>query len=166
MSPTEKLIIQNVYAEVAAEKPDTAYEYEGPIEDLPRNISPSGIVGLAGHPITNVSLKNIKIIYPGGSNRHYAYRGTEPDDLDSIPEMAASYPEFSQFKELPAWGFYIRHAENISFENVELIAKEEDYRPAMVVQESKNILLKNVDFKEPGKKAEELHTYKSQNVQR
>lgn len=158
--------IQNVYVEVAPEKPDTAYEYEGPIEDLPRNISPSGIVGLAGHPITNVSLKNIKIVYPGGSNPNYAYRGTDPNDLDSIPEMADSYPEFSQFKELPAWGFYIRHAENISFENVELIAKEQDYRPAMVVQQSKNISLKNVNFKEPEKKEEELHTYKSQNVQR
>ncbi|MBY5959525.1 glycoside hydrolase family 28 protein [Membranicola marinus] len=162
----DNITIQNVYAEVAAEKPDTAYEYEGPIEDLPRNISPSGIVGLVGTPITNVSLKNIKIIYPGGSNPNYAFRGTEPEDLDSIPEMADAYPEFSQFKELPAWGFYIRHAEDVSFENVELIAKEADYRPAMVVQDSKNISLKKVDFKEPGKKKKELHTYQSENVKR
>lgn len=44
--------------------------------------------------------------------------------------MRDTYPEFSQFKELPAWGFYIRHAKGITFDNVKFIAeKPGDYRP-------------------------------------
>ncbi len=156
--------IQNVYVEVAERKPDTAYQYEGPIEDLPRNISPSGIVGLPGHMISDVTLRNIEIVYPGGGNPHYAYRGTKPEELDSIPVMKDSYPEFSQFKELPAWGFYVRYADGITFENVHLTASENDYRPAVVIQESSNIQMKTVEFSEPGKNEKQIHTYRSSDV--
>ena len=33
-------------------------------------------------------------------------RGLTPAELDSIPEARKSYPEFSQFRELPAWGLH------------------------------------------------------------
>src|SRR4030095_367477 len=36
----ENIRIKNVTAEIGATKPDAGYEYEGPIEDMPRNISP------------------------------------------------------------------------------------------------------------------------------
>ena len=100
--------ISNVYAEVPATKPDAGYNYEGPVEDLPRNISPSAIVGMPDAMIENITLRNIEIHYPGGGNPNYAKVGL--DELDKVPEMGANYPEFSMFKELPAWGFYIRHA--------------------------------------------------------
>jgi len=138
------VVIQNVKVEVAKEKPDRGYSYEGPIEDNPRNPSPSSIVGLKNAPIRNVTFRNIEISYPGGSNPHYAYRGTSRTDLDSIPEMEASYPEFSQFKELPAWGFYIRHAENIHFEGVVLKLRAPDYRPMLVLDDVNGYALSRV----------------------
>ena len=144
------ITIQNMYAEIPETKPDAGYEYEGPIEDLPRNISPASIVGLSGQDITNVTLRNIRIVYPGGSNPIYAFRGIKPADLDSIPEMKAAYPEFSQFKELPAWGFYVRHAKNITFENVTLTAKTKDYRPAIVLDDVKGATLSGMKYIEPG----------------
>lgn len=156
--------IQNVYAEVPNTKPDAGYEYEGPIEDLPRNISPASIVGLPGQDITNVILRNIKIVYPGGGNPNYAYRGLKPAELDSIPEMAASYPEFSQFKELPAWGFYVRHAKNITFENVTLTAKARDYRPAIVLDDVKGITFTKMKYNEPGGSKKQLHAYKTTGI--
>src|SRR5690606_23846604 len=128
----KNITIKNVYAEVPLDKPDAGYNYEGPIEDLPRNISPASIVGLPEYKIENVRLENIELVYPGGGNPLYAHRGTDPSELDSIPEMADKYPEFSQFKELPAWGFYIRHAKNIDFKNVTFKAARKDYRPAIV----------------------------------
>lgn len=146
------IIIKNVYAEVPISKPDSGYLYEGPVEDLPRNISPCGIVGLPEYKIKNVTLENIRIVYPGGSNAHYAYRGLTKPELDSIPEMRNAYPEFSQFKELPAWGFYLRHAEDIKFKNVTLIAKNKEYRPAIVADDVKNILLDNMEFIESDSK--------------
>jgi hypothetical protein len=129
------VVIQNVYVEVPEGKPDMGYSYEGPIEDNPRNISPSSIVGLKDQPIRNVTLRNIEFVYPGGANPNYAYRGATREELEHIPEMEEAYPEFSQFKELPAWGFYIRHAEGITFENVRLRAVAKDYRPALVLDD-------------------------------
>jgi hypothetical protein len=57
------------------------------------------------------------------------------DELDKVPEMPKAYPEFSQFCELPAWGFYIRHAEGITFKTVKISAAESDYRPAIVLDD-------------------------------
>lgn len=142
------VIIQNVFAEITADKPDAGYVYEGPIEDNPRNISPSSIVGLEDMRIENVTLRNIEISYPGGANPNYAYRGTKAADLKEIPVMRDSYPEFSQFKELPAWGFFIKNADNIHFENVKLTARKSDYRPAIVVDNVTGFESKKVQFVE------------------
>ncbi|MCY1718749.1 glycosyl hydrolase family 28 protein [Prolixibacteraceae bacterium Z1-6] len=157
------ITIQNLYAEIPATKPDEGYEYEGPIEDLPRNISPASIVGLPGYDISNVTLRNIEIVYPGGSNPKYAYCGTKPADLDGIPEMAEKYPEFSQFKELPAWGFYVRHVKNLTFENVKLTAKDSEYRPAIVFDDVKGANLSGMQYSIPGK-LKKLIKYKSTGI--
>jgi polygalacturonase len=146
------ITISNVYAEVPFGKPDAGYNYEGPVEDLPRNISPASIVGLPQYKIQNVKLKNIEIVYPGAGNPLYAKRGLTPAELDSIPEMPAAYPEFSQFKELPAWGFYIRHAEGIEFENVTLTAQKRDYRPAIVIDDVNGASFKGMKYIEPESK--------------
>ena len=159
------IVIKNVYAEVPMDKPDAGYSYEGPIEDLPRNISPASIVGLPDCKIQDVRMENIEIVTCGGGNPLYAYRGLTPADLDSIPEMESTYPEFSQFKELPAWGFYIRHAEGITFNNVKFKALKKDYRPAIVTDDVNGLVLKNVEFKEPeSDKKEQVFTYKTQGV--
>lgn len=131
--------IKNVYAEVAESKADAGYRYEGPVEDLPRNISPSSIVGLPDWRIKDVTLSNIEIVYPGGGNPNYAYRGTTQDDLENIPEQPYRYPEFSQFEELPAWGFYIRHADGITLDSIVLTIMESDYRPVVVVDDVNNV---------------------------
>ena len=159
----KNITIQNVHVEIPAEKPDKGYEYEGPIEDMPRNVSPASIVGLPGNDICNVTLRNIEIIYPGGSNPKYAYRGTKAADLDGIPEMAEKYPEFSQWKELPAWGFYVRHAKDIKFENITLKAKDREYRPAIVFDDVKGAILENMNYCVPGR-GKKLHKYKSTGI--
>ncbi len=163
-SSMKGITISNVYAEVPEGKPDAGYDYEGPVEDLPRNISPCAIVGLPGRNVTDVTLKNVNIVFPGGGNPNYAKVGLSAKELDAIPEMPGAYPEFSQFKELPAWGFYIRHAEGITFDNVTLTAKAPDYRPAIVTDDVKNMTLTGVKYNEPGKGKKQVHTYKSTNI--
>ncbi|MEI7421825.1 MAG: glycosyl hydrolase family 28 protein [Prolixibacteraceae bacterium] len=148
----KNIVISNVYAEVPFGKPDAGYNYEGPVEDLPRNISPASIVGLPDYKIQNVKLKNIEIVYPGAGNPFYAKRGLTPAELDSIPEMRTAYPEFSQFKELPAWGLYVRHAEGIELENVTFTALKKDYRPSIVIDDVKGATFKVVKFNEPESK--------------
>jgi hypothetical protein len=142
------ILISNVYAEVPDTKPDAGYNYEGPVEDLPRNISPSSIVGMPDALIENVTLKNVEIRYPGGGNPNYARVGL--DELDKVPELAGSYPEFSMFKELPAWGFFIRHAKNIKFENVTLSCDKKDYRTAIVMDDVHGATISSLKTAAPG----------------
>lgn len=146
----ENIIISNVYAEVPETKPDAGYEYEGPVEDMPRNISPSSIVGMPDAKIANVTLKNIKIKHPGGGNARFAKAGL--DQLDKVPEMGASYPEFSMFGELPAWGLYIRHANDIKLINVNLTADKKDYRTAVVLDDVRKCNVSSLIVKEPSSK--------------
>lgn len=156
------ITISNVYAEVASAKPDAGYNYEGPVEDMPRNISPSSIVGMPDVKIQNITLKNIEIHHPGGGNPLFAKVGL--NELDKVPEMAASYPEFSMFKELPAWGFYIRHASNITFENVRLVCEKKDYRTAVILDDVTGGNIRSLKVEEPGSKKERVYTYKSTGI--
>lgn len=154
--------ISNVYAEVPATKPDAGYNYEGPVEDLPRNISPSSIVGMPDAMIENIALKNIEIHYPGGGNPHYAKVGL--DELDKVPELGANYPEFSMFKELPAWGFYIRHARGITMENVKLVCGKKDYRTAVVLDDVHGATFSKLQVTEPGSRKESIFSHNSTEI--
>lgn len=162
-SRMNKVYISNLYAEVPDTKPDAGYEYEGPVEDNPRNPSPSGIIGLPGNLITDVSIENVEIIYPGGGNPLYAKIGL--DELDKVPEMPKAYPEFSQHKELPAWGFYVRHTKGLVFKNVKLTARKKEYRPAIVLDDVHDGTFTGIVVEEPSKvKKEMIHVYKSTNI--
>lgn len=164
-SRMDNVHISNVYAEVPATKPDAGYEYEGPTEDNPRNISPSGIVGLENNHITNVSIENVEIVYPGGGDPNYAHVGT--DELDKVPEMPRAYPEFSQHKELPAWGFYVRHADGVTFRNVRLTARKADYRPAIVLDDVSRGSFTKIKVAEPkaGKK-QQIFAHNSKQIKK
>jgi hypothetical protein len=102
-----------------------------------QNICPAAIVGLPGYPVKNVRLENIRIVFPGGGV-------PKPDSvplkqIDSVAELPAKYPEFWMFGELPAWGFYLRHAEGIEFSNVCLVLKKAEFRPALVLDDVRRL---------------------------
>jgi polygalacturonase len=89
------------------------------------------IAGLPGHDIEDVKLSNIRIHYRGG--------GTKEDAARVVPENEKSYPEPSMFGVLPAYGFYVRHAKGITFDNVEVSFEKDDARPAFVLDDVKGI---------------------------
>jgi len=74
------------------------------------------------------------------------------NQLDSVPEKASAYPEFSMFKELPAWGVYIRHAKDIQFNNLKLICGKKDYRTAIVLDDVHHSRFISTTIKEADKK--------------
>jgi hypothetical protein len=159
----EGIKVSNLSVEIASSKPDTAYEYEGPIEDMPRNISPVIIIaGLPGSMISNVSFNNIELKHPGGGNPLFAK--VMLNELDSVPEMPTAYPDFSKFKELPAWGIYIRHAKDIQFTNVKLSCIKKDYRTAVVLDDTKNVHFTRTSITDPSKK-NTLYQQKSSGVE-
>jgi hypothetical protein len=148
-SRMNNITITNVYAEVPATKPDAGYQYEGPLEDMPRNISPAIIIaGLANKKISGVTLANIEIKHPGGGNPHFAK--VPLDALDSIPEIPAQYPDFSMFKELPAWAIYIRHANDLKFSNITLTADRNDYRLPVILDDVHKSQFVSMTVRQPG----------------
>jgi hypothetical protein len=150
-----KIRIADVKAEVPLLKPDQGYPIEGPPDHLnpgfdrmpirpshyhiyghpflPYNLLPSSIAGLPGFPVQDVVLEDVDITYGGGGDRSVAHIPLE--DLGRVPENRAQYPEFSMFGELPAWGFYLRHAEGVVFRNVTLRYRADDFRPAVVMDD-------------------------------
>ena len=89
------------------------------------------IAGLSGHDIEDVKLSNIRIQYKGG--------GTKADAVREIPEGEKSYPEPSLFGVTSAYGFFIRRARGIAFDNVEVSFEGDEARPAFVLEDVKNI---------------------------
>jgi hypothetical protein len=158
----ENIEINHLLVEIATRKPDSGYEYEGPIEDMPRNISPTVVIaGLPGAIITNVSLNNIQLKHPGGGNPNFAK--ILLNELDSVPEKPSAYPEFSMFHELPAWGIYIRHAKDIQINNLVLTCEKKDYRTAIVLDDVHHSQFSSMKIKEPGNK-KPFYQYRSSEI--
>lgn len=142
-SKVNNVIINDVKVEVPFGKPDIGYPLEGPLPKvLPHNLVPASVTGLAGHPVQNVKISNVEIVYGGGGNKEKAY--VSVDSLDKVPENPAGYPEFNMFGELPAWGLYVRHAEEIMLTDFKITLQKEDFRPALVFDDVKGLKLKNI----------------------
>jgi hypothetical protein len=90
------------------------------------NVGSTGcsITGIPGFPVRNVSLDQIRLMFDGGGTSDLVGR--------EIPEIPEKYPEFRMFGLLPAYGFYCRHVENLSFKDAEIGYLKPDARPAMV----------------------------------
>ena len=111
------------------------------------------IAGLPGHPVEDVRLSNIRLLYKGGGTREQA--ALEP------PERETNYPEPSMFGELPAYGFFIRHARNVELSNVEVGFMKEDLRPAFHLDDVRGAHFLGVS----AQKVEGVPTFVLKNVQ-
>jgi polygalacturonase len=132
--------IKDLTVEVPAGKPDKGYEMEGPeMGFAPHNPFPSSIVGLPGHPVEDVVLDNVKIIYRSTEDRSLGRYGL--DSLAFIPEKESDYPEYSMFGELPAWGLYVRHVDGLQLRQVVLTHEAPRFRRTMVFDDVKGLSL-------------------------
>jgi len=97
------------------------------------------ITGLPSYPIKNLTLENIHLTFKGGGTK---------DLLDrEIPDLPEKYPEQTMFGKLPAYGFYCRHAENLTFNDVQLDFVEADERPAIVCDDITGLELYKIKAK-------------------
>jgi polygalacturonase len=81
------------------------------------------IAGIPGARVKNVVVRDMNISIAGGGK----VKG------GAIPEAIGDYPESSMFGEnSPAYGFWLRHAEGISFENVKIRPTKPDGRPGFL----------------------------------
>ena len=85
------------------------------------------IAGLPGHSIEDVVLSNIRIHFAGG--------GTAEDAQRTAPEMVSGYPEPHLFGVLPSWGLFARHVSNLRVRGLELLTRDADARPAVLLDD-------------------------------
>jgi hypothetical protein len=133
--------IRDLIVVVPEGKPDRGYEMEGPEIRYPHNTFPASITGLPGHPVEDITLENVEIVYRGAAHKDTAWFGT--DSLEKVPEKESDYPEFSMFGELPAWGLYVRHVSGLMLRNVRLRVKK-DFRPAIIFDDVKGLKMQDV----------------------
>ena len=62
-----------------------------------------------------------------------------PREPYDTPEREKEYPEPSMFGMLPAYGFFVRHARVVEFDNVDVGFMKEDQRPAFVIDQVTDI---------------------------
>jgi polygalacturonase len=85
------------------------------------------IAGIPDHQIEDVTLSNIRIFYRGGGKKDQT--GAQP------PERDANYPEPSMFGEMPAYGFFVRHARGVEFNSVTVNYLTEEMRPPFFLED-------------------------------
>jgi hypothetical protein len=87
----------------------------------------SSTMGVPGYPVTEVSLKGIRITSTGGGAADALAR--------EVPEYEKDYPDASIFSDLPAYGLYCRHVKHLRLEEVDLKIAQPDARPALVMDD-------------------------------
>ncbi len=106
---------------------NTLYDYNGWCEGL------GGIIisGSTKSYAENIIFKNLDINLPGGFK--------DDNHKFKVREMGFLYPEYHRLDPVPAKGIYVRHAQNVTFENIRLTYKEEDIRQEIFTEDAKNV---------------------------
>ena len=132
MSTMKDVLIQNVYG--------TGIERYG-----------CSITGIPDAFVEGITLDNIQLSFTGGLDPLY-FEGNinRPEKVltvDNVPEKEKDYPRSEMFGKLPAYGFYIRHANNIKFNNVTLDYVLDENRPALVADDVNGLLIDRLHAK-------------------
>jgi polygalacturonase len=85
------------------------------------------IAGIPEHQVEDVTLSNIRIYYRGG--------GKKGQDEVQPPERETNYPEPSMFGETPSYGFFVRHARGVEFNNVTVSYLSPEMRPPFLLED-------------------------------
>lgn len=98
------------------------------------------VTGITRKNLGEISFKDIRVVMRGGVDKAVA----DPKENDS------AYPQSSMFGRIPAHAFFVRHADKVSFENIEVGTARPDARP----------WLRSVDAKVETKNIRELGVVK------
>ncbi len=146
----KNVLIKDAKVQIPFGRPDIDYDLRGPEVPFFHNAFPASMTGIPGNPVENVVIENLEISYPGRASKGMAYLPLSR--LKQVPENIKRYPEFDMFRELPAWGFYVRHVNGLQFKNVTLKLDNDDFRPAFVFDDVRDLKMENIDLPVSAKK--------------
>ena len=95
------------------------------------------VAGIPGHPVEDVTLSDIRLVYRG--------RGTAEDAVRQPPEVEEAYPEPSMFGTVPAFGFFVRHAQGLTMRDIVMTTMAPDSRPPLVLHDVTGMTLDHVE---------------------
>lgn len=99
------------------------------------------ISGIPGHDIEDVTLDNIRIEFQGG--------GTKAQAAIVPTEGEKDYPDPGHMGDMPSYGFFIRHVKGLEMRNIDIRYVKEDQRPPFVLNDVKDIRLRNIKAQHP-----------------
>ena len=98
---------------------------------------PSVITGIEGHNIQNVTFENLDLELKGGIKTA----------SQTVMEYDGKYPEGSKFGNTNAYGFFIRHTDNVDFIDCNLTSELPDAREWLVQEDVGKIITTNCRIK-------------------
>ena len=119
------------------------------------------IVGTPEHPVSKVSLSDIRVRFRGGLTFDDVeqQRGSNPFFFDHQGTAIISrsdgggYPEPSAHGIQPAWGLSVSHVSGLRLSNVRLETIEADERPAVYMQHNRKVRFRHVTAFNAGRPA-------------
>jgi hypothetical protein len=98
------------------------------------------ITGMPGHPIENITLRNISIQYKGG--------GTLAQAARIFPELGKEYPEPSLLGVNPSYGLFARHVKGLGLYHLSFSTIIKDDRPAIIADDVHGLEIDRFKFPE------------------
>ncbi len=101
----------------------------------------SSVTGVPGLRPSDITISNCRMRSVAAGQAEWAHR--------DIPEVIDKYPESWMMGHLPAFGFFVRHADRVRLRNVEYIADKPDGRPAIVCDDVDDVILAGLELSAP-----------------
>lgn len=95
------------------------------------------IMGIPGYYIEDLTLKNIRIYYRGGTSKEAINK--------DVPQNIDMYPDPYRWHSLPAYGMYFRYVKGLKVSDVVLRFLNHDERPAFVLDDVHDAKFYHVD---------------------
>jgi len=99
----------------------------------------SSITGVPGAAIENITLNNIHFVNRGGLKV-----GEYTGDFTKVTERAKDYPNPTGWGNLPSFGFFIRHVNEITLSNITLRSLEKETRIPVLADDVNNLFISNM----------------------
>jgi polygalacturonase len=93
---------------------------------------PSIITGIEGNHIQNITFENLDLELKGGIS----------ETNQAVMEYDGKYPEGNKFGDTNAFGFFLRHTDEVSFINCKITSALKDARSWMVQEDVKKVTIK------------------------
>jgi polygalacturonase len=120
------------------------------------------ISGMPGHPIENITLKNIRMTSGGGGNHGDASIRTINEFTPGV--LNGWWPEVSLLGTIPAYGLYARHITDLAISDVIFSTEKDDVRPSLVLEDVKYARLAGIQSIGMGTSESELRFHNVQEV--